>query len=179
MDVTGKLLNVNRDWQTDKLFLTFEINEKPTEEINYISTCEKLNISVKEFKKKRSLDSNAYCWVLMTEIANHPDVRSSKEEVYEEMLQKYGYLAQDEDGYIVITLKESIDISKLGGHWKFYKGNGKFNSYLAIKGSSEYDTSEMAHFINQIVLEAKELGIETATPEELARMNELWGAKIG
>lgn len=177
MEVTGRLHTVNRDWQTDKLLLTFEINEKPTEEINYIKDCSKLNISVKEFKKKRSLDSNAYSWVLMTKIAEC--IGSSKEEVYEEMLQKYGYLAQDEDGYIVITLKESIDIQKIGGHWKFYKGNGKFNSYLAIKGSSEYDTSEMAHFINQIVLEAKELGIETATPEEIARMNELWGAKIG
>lgn len=179
MEVTGKLLTVNRDWQTDKWLLTFEINEKPTEEINFIKVCEKLSLIIKKFRKKRSLDANAYCWALITEIANHPDVRSSKEEVYEEMLQKYGFLDKDENGYIPITLRADIDIKRIGGHWKFYTSNGKFNAYLSIKGSSEYDTSEMAHFINQIVLEAKELGIETATPEEIARMNELWGAKIG
>lgn len=44
-----------------------------------------------------------------------------------------------------------------------------------IKGSSEYDTAEMAHFIDSIVEEAKELGIETSTPDELERMKQEWG----
>lgn len=44
-----------------------------------------------------------------------------------------------------------------------------------IKGSSEYDTVEMSHFIDRIVEEAKELGIETATPDELERMKQEWG----
>ena len=44
-----------------------------------------------------------------------------------------------------------------------------------IKGSSEYDSAEMAHFIDRIVEEAQELGIETATPDELERMKQEWG----
>ncbi len=174
MDCTGKLHSINRDWKSGKIIISFEINEEPTESINSISLCEKLIIIVKKFKKKRSLDANAYCWAIMTEIANHPDIKSSKEEVYEEMLQKYGYLYQDEEGYIVGTYKVDTDISKVPGHWKFYKSNGKFNSYLMIKGSSEYDTSEMAHFIDMVVQEAKELGIETLTPAELERMKVEW-----
>jgi hypothetical protein len=43
-----------------------------------------------------------------------------------------------------------------------------------IKGSSEYDTAEMAKFIDAVVLEAKELGIETLPPAELERMKSLW-----
>lgn len=174
MDCTGKLHSINRDWKSGKIIISFEINEEPTEAINTISLCEKLNIIVKKFRKKRSLDANAYCWVIMTEIANHPDIKSSKEEVYEEMLQKYGYLYKDEEGYIVGTYKIDTDISKVPGHWKFYKSNGKFNSYLMIKGSSEYDTSEMAHFIDMVVQEAKMLGIETLTPAELERMKVEW-----
>ena len=45
-----------------------------------------------------------------------------------------------------------------------------------IKGSSEYNTAEMSRFIDRIVEEAQELGIETATPDELERMKQEWGA---
>ena len=179
METTGKLINVVRDIVSGKLNITFQIDAEPIDEINILATLDKLNIVAKRFRKKRSLDANAYAWVLMTKMANHPDIKSSKEEVYEEMLQKYGYLDEDEDGYIVITIKSSIDVRRLGGHWKFYKSNGKFNSYLAIKGSSEYSTSEMAHFINQIVDECKGLGIETLTPRELEEMLSKWHTKGG
>ena len=67
----------------------------------------------------------------------------------------------------------------IGGHWKrvkeFIKDGKTWVSYLMIKGSSEYDTAEMSHFIDRIVEEAKELGIETATPDELERMKQEWG----
>lgn len=177
MDCTGKLHSVNRDWKSGKIIISFELNEEPTEEINNIASCEKLSITAKKYRQKRSLDANAYCWVLCTKIANHPSVMSSKDEVYEEMLQKYGYIYQDEEGYITVTVKADVDMSKITGHWKFYKGNGKFNSYLMIKGSSEYDSGEMAHFIDAIVQEAKELGIETLTPNELERMKATWQIK--
>lgn len=177
MECTGELQGISKDWNSGKWLVTFSINEE-----SILNTIDKLkdsllSIKVVKYRKKRSLDANAYCWVLMTKIAEVID--SSKEEVYEEMLQKYGYLDTDDDGYIVITMKSSVDISKLDGHWKRYKGNDKFTSYLKIKGSSEYDTSEMAHFIDQVVLEAKELDIETLTPDELTKMKDMWGIECG
>ena len=176
MECTGKLHSVNRDWESGKIIIGFELNEEPTEAINNIRLCEKLSIKVSKYRQKRSLDANAYCWAIITKIANHPDIKSSKEEIYEEMLQKYGFLYQDEEGYIPVTVKAGVDMSKIEGHWKFYKSNGKFDSYLMIKGSSEYDTSEMAHFIDMVVQEAKELGIETLTPDELERIKATWKA---
>ena len=177
MDCTGKLHAVNRDWNTGKIIISFELNEEPTEAINDIQSCETLNIHVAKYRKKRSLDANAYCWAIITKIANHPDIKSSKEEIYEEMLQKYGFLYQDEEGYIVGTYKTDTDMSKIPGHWKFYKSNGKFASYLMIKGTSEYNTAEMAHFIDMVVQEAKELDIETLTNDELKRMVSMWGGE--
>jgi hypothetical protein len=174
MECTGRLHSVNRDWKSGKIIISFELNEEPTEGINAIGVCEKLNISAKKYREKRSLDANGYCWAIITKIANHPEIKSSKEEIYEEMLQKYGYIYQDDDGYISMTIKADADISKIPGHWKFIKTNGTFTSYLMIKGSSEYDTSEMAHFIDMVVQEAKELGIETLTPAELERMKIEW-----
>ena len=174
MECTGKLHSVNRDWRTGRIILSFEVNEEPTEAINCISQCEQLSITAKKYRKKRSLDANAYCWVLITKIARHPDVRSSKEEVYEEMLRKYPLPYQDENGYITITVKAGVDMSRIAGHWMFCKSNGKFDSYLMIKGSSEYNSAEMSQFIDMIVQEAKDLGIETLTPDELERMKQSW-----
>lgn len=174
MEFTGKIQNVTKDWQTGQFQITFTVNEAAAiNEVNAIQSCEKLSITAKKHRPKRSLDANAYCWVLMTKIAEAVD--SSKEEVYEEMLQKYGYLYQDDEGYITVTVKADVDMSKIAGHWKFLKSNGKFSSYLMIKGSSEYDSAEMAKFIDQIIYEAKGLGLETLPPEELERMKAAWG----
>lgn len=173
MECTGKVQNITKDWQTGQLQVTFAINEPSAlNGVNDIKDIEKLSIRAVKYKEKRSLDANAYAWVLFTKIAEV--VESSKDDVYEEMLQKYGYLYQDEDGYLPITVAAEVDMSKIQGHWKFYKGNGKFSSYLMIKGSSEYNTAEMAKFIDAVVLEAKDLGIETLPPAELERMVSLW-----
>lgn len=174
METTGRLVNITRDILSGKLNVTFQIDSEPIDDLNTLASLEELDVVANKHRKKRSLDANAYVWVLMTKIANHPDIRSSKEEVYEDMLQKYGFLDEDEDGYIVITVKTNVNMNRIGGHWKYYKGNGKFDSYLAIKGTSEYNTSEMAHFIDQVVQEAKYLGIETMTPNEIERMVSIW-----
>ena len=174
MDWTGEVISVFQDYKTGKFNVTFEINEG-VQAVNFLTNLfhKKLSVSAKEYKQKRSLDANAYCWVLMSRIGEV--VGTSKDEVYEEMLQKYGYFYKDEHGYITVTVKDEVDMSKIKGHWKFYSGNGKFSSYLMIKGSSEYDSSEMAKFIDRIVDEAKELGIETLTPRELEDMKARWG----
>ena len=47
-----------------------------------------------------------------------------------------------------------------------------------MRGSHTFDSAEMSRLITATVDEAKELGIETMTPDEIARMNALWGEKI-
>lgn len=175
METTGKLTGASRTFDGRGIILTFEVDASASGQIENMKKDDLLRIRAVRYKQKRSLDANAYAWALMTKIANHPDVSSSKEEVYEQMLQKYGTFYEDEDGFITITVKKSVDMAKVDGHWKYIKDNGKFASYLMIKGSSEYDTAEMSHFIDRIVEEAQELGIETATPDELERMKQEWG----
>lgn len=175
METTGKLTGASRTFDGKGIIITFEVDPSAAGQIESMKTDELLRIKAAKYRQKRSLDANAYAWVLMTKIANHPDVSSSKEEVYEQMLQKYGSFYEDDDGYITITVKKSVDMSKVDGHWKFIKDNGKFASYLMIKGSSDYTTAEMSRFIDRIVEEAKDLGIETATPDELEEMKARWG----
>ena len=182
MECTGKIKDISFALETNQLNLTLSINEKNAiseikklnewlNEDNKDNEDRKLSIKIVKYRKKRSLDANAYLWVICTKLAEVH--QTSKDEIYEEMLQKYGVLYQDEDeNYVIVTLKADIDTSKLEGHWKYYRSSedGKFKSYLMIKGTSSYNTSEMAHFIDMVVQEAKDEGIETLSPNELERM---------
>ena len=175
MKFTGKLQNVSRDWSTGQYQVTFTVNEPSVlNEVSSLKDIEKLEVEAKKHRKKRSLDANSYCWILCTKLAEVHN--TSKDEIYEQMIQKYGYVYEDEDGYVAITVRAYVDMSKVKGHWKFHKESkdGKFKSYLMIKGSSEYDSKEMASFIDRIVEEAKEEGIETLPPDEVERMKVAW-----
>jgi len=123
---------------------------------------------IKEHKEKRSLTANAYAWSLIGKIADA--MRMSKDECYLEMLKRYG---QSE----IISVLSSINIQ---GFIKYYEPittatlQGKeFTHYKVFKGSSEYDTREMAILIDGIVSEAKALDIDTLPPAEVERLKEM------
>lgn len=173
-ELTGKVYGITIDPSTRKFIVSFLVD---TGKVTDITKDILLRIAVKPFRKKRSLDANSYAWVLMTKIAEKTGV--DKDSVYETMLQKYGYLWQDEDGnYFSFTIPADRDPEKVGIHAKCIRtswvGEKEFKSYLAIKGSSEYDSREMSRFIDGIIMDCKDLGIETMTPEELKQMLERW-----
>lgn len=171
---TGTILGIKLDLKTDKMALTLLLNERqPAADMYYeLKDIDKLQIKIEKYREKRSLDANKYCWKLCTEIANV--LRSDKDTIYVEMLKSYGQSA-------ITSVRSDIDVS---GFFKYYDefGTGtvkgkKFTHYKVYKGSSEYDTREMSILLDGIVSEAKELGIDTQTPEEIARMKALWGEK--
>lgn len=124
---------------------------------------------IKEHKEKRSLTANAYAWSLIGKIADA--LRTSKEETYLTMLKRYG---QSE----IVSVLSSIDVT---GYFKYFEAVGKatlqgkeFTHYKIFKGSSEYDSREMAILIDGIISEAKDLDIETLPPREIERLKEMW-----
>ena len=106
METTGKLTGASRTFNGQGIILTFEVDASAAKQIEHLKPDDLLQIKAVKYRQKRSLDANAYAWVLMTKIANSEDIYSSKDEVYEEMLQKYGAFYEDEDGYITITVKK-------------------------------------------------------------------------
>lgn len=124
---------------------------------------------IKEHKEKRSLNANSYAWALIGKIADA--VRASKDDVYMLMLKRYGQSQ-------MISVVASADITGFFKYWEkigetFLQGK-LFNHYRIFKGSSEYDSGEMAILIDGIISEAKELGIETLPPAEIERMKHRW-----
>lgn len=172
MKLTGKISGISTDVLCRRPRITFTICE-PLEQMRHfeeLRQVERLSISVKPYRNKRSLNANAYAWQLITEIANV--LRAPKEEIYLKLLKRYG---QSE----LISALAHIPIN---GFVKYYEEagestlNGKqFKHYRVYKGSSEFDSREMAILIDGIVSEAQALGIQTETPEELARIKSLWG----
>lgn len=134
-------------------------------------------IKLVKWHDKRSLNANAYSWVLCSKIAE--SIGSSKEEVYEQMLQAYGTVDEDTPPITVIS---EVDMSKFSDHFLKFDtrkiGSKEFNCYLRIKGSSEMDKREMAAFIDGVVFEAKQLGIETMTPDQLMDLKLRWGVEV-
>lgn len=142
---------------------------KPLALINWLSTIAEQDkeYQIAAYHPKRSLAANNYAWVLITRIAEAMTPPQSKEAVYLEMLKRYG---QSE----FISVVSGIDIH---GYFKYFEEYGKghvdgreFTHYKIYKGSSEFDAREMNVLLEGIIQEAKELGIETITPQEKERM---------
>lgn len=136
---------------------------KPEELSRYLWQLDKEKIyELKEYKKKRSLNSNAYAWKLITELGNV--LRKSKEEIYLQMLKDYG---QSE----IISMLSSISPI---GYFKYYEkfgtgtiNNKNFTHYKIFKGSSEFNSKEMSIFIDGIVQECRSVGIKTLEDIEI------------
>lgn len=174
MQLTGSITDISFDID-GKPKITLLVNERN----DFLDGIEplretKLTIGIKKFFKKRSLNANAYAWKLIGEIADV--IRASKDDVYLKMLKRYG---QSE----LVSVLENVPAHQ---YFKYCQEageselNGKlFKHYRVYKGSSEFDTREMSVLIDGIVSEAKELGIQTETPEQIANMVSLWRAKDG
>ena len=157
--------------------LVIFLNGANRHELESLEQGKDYRIKLSKWTEKRSLNANAYAFVLCTKIARA--IGSSKDEVYEQMLQAYGTVDED---FPPITVIAGADMTITKEHWlriDTRKVGGKdFDCYLRIKGSSEMDKKEMAHFIDGIVFECKQLGIETLPPDELERLKEQWGIDI-
>lgn len=141
-----------------------------------------ISFTIKKRTQPRSLNANNYAWSLIEKLAIA--MKAEKDTIYEELLRKYGTgdTYTDDLGNeckIIFSLQEGIPPERVTKHYDSigvsYLNGKKFVHYRAIKGTSEYNTKEMSVFIDGVVMECQEHGIETATPDELARYKEDWG----
>lgn len=167
----GRISDLNVSIFNDKQRLTFEIDGDFRTQYDELKGKD-LDISVKVFRQKRSLDQNSYAWVLIGKIADK--LRASKDDVYLTMLKRYG-----QGGVIKVQPQnEQAILSAIKyyePHEKLYTDSDKY--YRIWAGSSGYNTEEMTIFVDGIISEAKEMGIETMTPDELLEMRSLEGSR--
>ena len=167
----GRIADLNVSIFNSKQRLTLELDGDFRLQFDELKD-KTLDITIKPFRKKRSLDQNSYAWVLIGKIADK--LRTSKDEVYLTMLKRYG-----QGGVIKVQPQnEQAILSALKyyePHEKLYTEKDKY--YRVWAGSSGYNTEEMTVFVDGIISEAKEMGIETLTPDELLEMRSLEGSR--
>ena len=137
-----------------------------------------VTVEIKTKREGRSLDSNAYCWVLCGKIAETKGLLAKKVDIYKQAVKDYGvtYVMPVKDELLgdIIRWHEN---SGLGNACDVI-GKSKFNGYtnvLFYQGSSMYDSKQMSVFLDGIIADAKDLGIQVETPDQIAEMKAMWG----
>lgn len=144
-----------------------------------------LRVTVAKFRKRRSLDSNAYFHVLLGQLADA--LKVSKPYMKNMLLRRYGQLDRTEDGGVIDfvirdDLGDQIDeyeLLHLAPTSKTGTMAGRtYRVYLKLKGSHELDTKEMGILLDGTIEECKAQGIDTASPKELEEMAKRWQSKV-
>ena len=137
-----------------------------------------MDLNVKQHRNKRSLDANAYAWVLLGKLAEA--MRITPVEVYRKAIRNVG------GNYEILPVKEeaSEHFKRIwqakGLGWPVDDmGRSKIPGYRNLRcyyGSSTYDTRQMGQLIDNLVQDCRNLEIETLPPEKLSLLVEEWDA---
>lgn len=136
-----------------------------------------INVEIKKWRRPRSRDANAYFHVLVNKIAEAQSL--GDDEVKRSLVVEYGALAKDENGNTLgAMLPVTADMDDFYPYYRCYKTmtleGREYNCYLFYKRTHTLDTKEMARLIDGAIYVAKGLGIDTDTPEQIARYKEEW-----
>lgn len=176
-EFTGTVDDLNINFRTGRANLSLEIDNKNDiakffDELKAMGT---LKISFSKFRKKRSLNANAYAWKLMDELAQAQGI--SPLEVYQHQIRDVGVCR-------IIELRDDA-VDTVRTIWSFHGtgwlseivDRGSHENFSLVRlyyGSSCYNTRQMSRLLDNIIQDCEALGIQTKTPKEIADMLNLW-----
>ena len=162
-------MGAGRGDQTDRL--------RPADQIEMLNDLpDDMTIDIKKFREKRSLDANAYCWVLLGKLADAAGIPVF--EMYRECIRDIG------GNYEIVPIRNDA-VDTWMKNWQEHgigwisesMGESKLKGYtntINYYGSSTYDTRQMARLIDRVIEECKTYNIETMTPQELEGLKSRW-----
>jgi hypothetical protein len=142
-----------------------------------LNSTKQYEVEIKQSRKRRSLNANAYFWTLVGKLS--AKVGIPPDEIYRNLIPEVG------DNYQIIPIEEdSVEefcrlwcedhIGRIAEDFGACRNTPGYRYVRVYKGSSDYDTAQMSRLIQLAVDECREFGIETLTPNEIARMVDLW-----
>ena len=178
-ELTGKIAGVS--FSIDGMpLVALQLNERKSamDMLDELKSLEKLTVKLGKFKAKRTLDMNAYCWVLISKIAEKTKI--PKEEVYRNAIRGIG------GNYDVVCVQDKA-LHSLCNAWA-RNGIGWLTDTVPSKlegctnvmlyyGSSTYDMEQMSRLIDNIIQDCNALGIETKTQAEIDSLLNSWGGR--
>jgi hypothetical protein len=174
---TGTVKDLTFDFRTGDAVLSLSINERDAaadcfDELNAVPV---VSVRLDKHRKKRSLDANAYFWVLASELASFTGRK--KEDVYRDAIRDIG--GNSETVCIKCEAAEKFRKAweKNGLGWVTEQIPSKLAGCVNVVlyyGSSTYDTAQMSRLIDNIVQDCKAVGVQVMTPNEIADMMSKW-----
>lgn len=123
-----------------------------------------LAVSIKQYRKRRSLDANSYMWFICEAIAR--EIQATREDVYRQAVKAVGH-------YEIVYIRPDA-AARFIQEWSakgvgymaetqeyLYQGQQPVTVYF---GSHAYNAEEMARLINWLRDEAEHLGLDVETP---------------
>ena len=168
MKMRGRLKEIMQDVLNGGFIISFHVQAVPSG-VETLREENDLAISLKKWREHRSLSANAYYWVLvgkLSELTGQPNAV-----IHNMLLRRYGVaeivggqlltvMVPDTDEAERETLEKEIYHLKPTSKLKEGKDGRMFRAYILLKGSSDFDTKEMARLIDGAIDEAKDLGME-------------------
>lgn len=179
-ELSGKIQGLAQDFGTRCVTLTLSVNEVAAAKMLFdeLHETEKLSIKIDKYREKRSLDANAYFFVLCDKLSAKLNI--PKEVIYRNAIKDIG-------GNSTIVCVKDVAVEKLceswcknGLGWQTDTMPSKIDgctNVILYYGSSTYDTAQMSRLISNIVEECHAQGIDTRTPDEIAELLALWDEK--
>ena len=180
VELKSRISGFTTDYKTGKQMLTLELN---TDFRSYIDDLadKDLSVMIKQYRKKRSLDANAFFWATVGDISAKLNI--PPEEIYREMIRDVG-------GNFYIVKVNISDVERVCSDWQKHgigwicerlgtSDTEGFENVMLYYGSSEYDSSQMSRLCDLAVEEAKIQGIQPRlTAAERQAAIELWGERF-
>lgn len=180
IDTTGIITDLNIDFNTSKPKITVLLDTKDKELVEELKNDGKLNIELKKYRRKRSLDANAYFWKLLTELCELAEIDTVEE--YKRRIKELGIFRQFKIEKDNIKTFEKMWTAQ-GIAWfceiadTTYIENTEFKIINAYYGSSSYNSKQMARLIDGVVQDCKIYGIETKPQKEIESLLKEWDKK--
>ena len=191
MECVGRLKGLGIDLMSRHQKLEIEVDSDIRKEYDKLKDKEKLRIRIVQYRKKRSLDANAYYWTLLTKFADV--IGMSNSEAHNMMLRGYGQSEIFDGKAVYVTIPDTEEAEKKVNNATDYHlaptsqvrlGNDGviYRTYRLLRGSRTYDTKEMSRLIDGLITCCKEAGIpetEIASPSEKEILKERYGVNFG
>lgn len=137
---------------------------------------QQLSIELKKWHEKRSLSANAYFHVLVHKIAEVLTISDARAKNL--LIGRYGQI--EYIGGEVCAIKSNLPAEQMleQEHLHCREVNGPDVDcfyYVVYRQTRTYDSREFSRLLNGTIQEAKELGIEVLSPEEIERMMKRYG----
>ena len=177
MRTTGMIKDINIDYETQKPKISLLLDTNDLKIVEQLKNENKLNIDLKRYREKRSLDANNYFWKLLQELCELAEIDTKEE--YKRRIKELGIFRRfriEKDN--VNTFERMWTSQGIAWFCEIFDteiiGNTEFKIINAYYGSSSFNTKQMSRLIDGVVQDCQVYGIETKTPTEIKSLLESW-----